>query len=81
LQNDVASFEKELGDAIAEIWTKPQEDLVGAEEGAAAAPPPPDTWVSRMDELEKNRRVNAIERVPKPEMRRNDEWKMRLYSQ
>lgn len=71
LQRDIESLDEELGNAVAEIWAEPQE-----EEGA----PPVDTWASRMEELEKSRKVNPIERVPKPEMRKNEDWKMRLYN-
>lgn len=70
LQKDMESFEEELGIAVSEIWAKPQE-----EESETV-----DTWVSRMEELEKSRRVNPIERVPKPEMGKSEGWKMRLYN-
>ncbi|KAJ3564648.1 hypothetical protein NP233_g8162 [Leucocoprinus birnbaumii] len=84
LQKDIENFEVELGNAIAEIWAKPEEPGQGEDvEGSAAAAavlPPADTWASRMEELEKNRRINPVERVPRPEMRKNDEWKMRLYT-
>ncbi|KAF9450112.1 IkappaB kinase complex, IKAP component [Macrolepiota fuliginosa MF-IS2] len=73
LQKDIERFDQELGEAVTEIWMKSQE----GEEPAAV--PPVDTWAGRMEELEKNRRVNPVERVAKPEMRKSDDWKMRLY--
>ncbi|KAF5354980.1 hypothetical protein D9756_005531 [Leucocoprinus leucothites] len=89
LQKDIESLEEELGSAVTEIWMKPQPegqqgepDAEAAAGGATALPlPSPDsTWASRMEEFERNRRVNPVERVPKPEMRKNDGWKMRLYT-
>lgn len=74
-------LEGELMDAVTEIWTKQGEDEgAGVEEGGVAVPlVEGDTWARRMEELEKKRRVNVIERVPRPEIGKREEWKMRLY--
>ncbi|KAG2015494.1 pol II transcription elongation factor [Coprinopsis cinerea AmutBmut pab1-1] len=71
LQLDVSSFEKELTEAIDEVWTKTEED---------GSTPAADTWASRMAEVERNRQFNPIDRVSKPELGgRNDKWQIDLY--
>ncbi len=74
LQKDMGDLGEELENAVAEIWSMPQE-----EDGEDKALPPGDTWASRMEELEKNKRVNPVEKVPRPEVKNNGDWKMRLY--
>ncbi|TFK25707.1 pol II transcription elongation factor [Coprinopsis marcescibilis] len=71
LQQEVAQFETELKEALEEIWAKP---LVEDEDG-----PLPDSWAARMAEAEKNRQINPIDRVPKPDTLRNDKWRIDLY--
>lgn len=72
LQKDMARLGEELENAVEEIWGTP----AGEEDKAVHVE---ETWASRMEELEKNKRVNPVERVPKPEMKGKEEWKMRLY--
>ena len=71
LQADLESFEEELRAAVEEIWTKP------ASEGEATTEPTPDGWAARMLEHEKQRQVNPLDKVTKPELAKQ-EWRLRL---
>lgn len=74
MQRDLETLEHELKDAVEEIWAKKLE----GEDGEAQAPLP-DSWATRMEEIEKNRRINPVDRVPKPDLTAsNQEWKMKL---
>ncbi|KAF9222466.1 pol II transcription elongation factor [Gyrodon lividus] len=66
LQQEFSAFDQELREAVGEIWEKPGEE-----------PGPMDSWVARMQEKEKERQIDPIERVPKPEMQAV-EWGLRL---
>ncbi|KAH7928721.1 IkappaB kinase complex, IKAP component [Leucogyrophana mollusca] len=68
LQADFDRFQAELRIAVDDVWKKPG----GAEESAAA-----DTWAGRMQEREKERLIDPLDRVPKPEMA-TSEWTLRL---
>ncbi|KAI0090814.1 pol II transcription elongation factor [Irpex rosettiformis] len=62
LQADVLAFKEELNKAVEEIWTKtPQE----AEEGVEATL---EGWSARMKEYERQRRIDALEKVAKPDI-------------
>jgi elongator complex protein 1 len=67
LQDDLKLFELELTEALEEIWAKPVENLVET-----------DTWALRMEEKEKDRLINATDKVSKPELSRGVDWRMRL---
>lgn len=69
LQNEVEAFEVELKEAIEEIWTRPAEDNTGI----------PDGWASRMAELERNKAVNALDKVEKPAISLGKEWRVKLF--
>ncbi|ESK87867.1 pol ii transcription elongation factor [Moniliophthora roreri MCA 2997] len=75
MQEDVAQLEQELKTAIDEIWTK-----TPVVEGQDQEPvvPAQDSWAARMEEVERNRRINPAERVPKPDILSAD-WKLKLY--
>lgn len=62
------SFEKELTDAIDEMWTKP---AIGDKQTQ------PDSWTSRMLEKEKEGRIDPLDRVPKPDIETSD-WGIKL---
>jgi len=68
LQDDLGKFEAELNAAVEEIWRKPTE-------------PDGDTgtkgWAARMEEKEKERQANPIEKVEKPGLNRTD-WRIQL---
>ncbi|KAF9237879.1 pol II transcription elongation factor [Melanogaster broomeanus] len=68
LQQEFGAFDQELRKAVEEIWTKP---------GGAEEPTPVDSWMTRMQEREKERLIDPIERVPKPEMEAV-EWGLKL---
>ena len=61
-------FEKELIESIDEIWAKPM---------TTEHQPQPDSWASRMLEKEKEGKVDPLDRVPKPDIERND-WGIKL---
>ena len=67
LQQAFSEFDKELREAIEEIWKKPE----------AEQEQPVDSWTTRMQEKEKDRLIDPIERVQKPEMG-VVEWKLDL---
>lgn len=69
LQDDFGRFEVELKNALEEIWEKQP----GEDETAAL-----DTWASRMQEKEKERRINPTERVAKPGFTRED-WRVKPF--
>jgi elongator complex protein 1 len=69
LQAELSDFEDELGKALQEVWTKPTEDDV----------PPADSWATRMEERERDKAVNPMNKVPKPELPRGENWRIILY--
>ncbi|KAF5387234.1 hypothetical protein D9757_006815 [Collybiopsis confluens] len=86
MQRDLAKFEAELGVAMDEIWAVTVEET---DEGQAAAPasvPMPsvqDSWAARMEETERLRRINPLERVARPQVDADGDgdgkdWKMKL---
>jgi elongator complex protein 1 len=67
LQNEVDAFEVELKECIEEIWTPPVEvDDAGI----------PDGWARRMAEVEKNKAVNPLEKVAKPDFSQGKDWRI-----
>lgn len=58
LQEVLSAFDKELRDTIEEIWKK-----TGVDQEQLA-----DSWAARMQEKERDRLIEPIERVQKPEM-------------
>ena len=54
----LSAFDKELRDTIEEIWKK-----TGVDQEQ-----PADSWAARMQEKERDRLIEPIERVQKPEM-------------
>ncbi|KIK96350.1 hypothetical protein PAXRUDRAFT_138652 [Paxillus rubicundulus Ve08.2h10] len=68
LQREFSAFEQELREAVEGIWKKP---------GSAEEPGPVDSWVTRMQEKEKERLVDPIDRVPRPEVEAV-EWGLKL---
>ncbi|KAJ7188994.1 pol II transcription elongation factor [Mycena filopes] len=71
LQVELAEFEQEFIEAVEEIWKKAP---VGEEETA-----PQDSWAQRMEDRAKQRQVDPIERVPKPDPKGNEEWRMKMF--
>lgn len=69
MQAELSGFEDELGKALEEVWTKPTDEDVA----------PVDSWAARMEEKERNKAVNPIDKVPKPELPRAENWRIALY--
>ena len=79
MQEDVDGLERELKEAVDEIWTKTSGAVDGREDSQEGTQAPiADSWAIRMEEAERNRRINPIERVSKPDFGSNHEWKMKL---
>ncbi|KAJ7672113.1 IKI3 family-domain-containing protein [Mycena rosella] len=72
LQAELSEFEQELVDGVEEIWKKP----VGEDESAASVQ---DSWAQRMDDKAKQRLVDPIDRVAKPEAKGTEEWRMKMF--
>ncbi|KAJ7750119.1 pol II transcription elongation factor [Mycena maculata] len=69
LQVELAEFEQEFVDAVEEIWKK----SVASEE----EPEMQDSWALRMEEKAKQRLVDPLERVVKPDPKGSEEWRMK----
>ncbi|KAG8220454.1 IKI3 family-domain-containing protein [Butyriboletus roseoflavus] len=67
LQQEFSAFNTELWKAIEEIWKKP-----GIEQEQ-----PVDSWAARMQEKERGRLIDPVERVQRPEMGTVD-WRLNL---
>ncbi|KAF9463531.1 pol II transcription elongation factor [Collybia nuda] len=67
MQQHLARFSTELEEGLEEIWKKPAEEN------------PVDSWASRMEEAENNKRVNPIDKVLKPDLPSNSTWRMNLF--
>ena len=66
MQQRVAEFEKELTSSLDEIWFKVPEET------------PVDSWGSQM-EVEKEKRINVIDKVPKPDLSSHrTDWRIGL---
>lgn len=64
LQNEVEAFEVELKECIEEIWTRPVEVDVS------------DGWAAKMAEVERNKAVNPLDKVAKPDLFQGKDWRM-----
>jgi elongator complex protein 1 len=73
LQADVTDFEKEMKETIEEVWTRSPD---GADPSTATAE---DTWASRMAEVERNKHINPLDKVSKPDVIRGEKWRINLY--
>ncbi|THH29047.1 hypothetical protein EUX98_g5147 [Antrodiella citrinella] len=71
LQEEIANFEKELSDAVEEIWKKPTE--IDGEDQTA------DSWALRMQEHDKRQAVDPMEKVTKPDVTKRV-WNSKLSS-
>ncbi|KAG6878289.1 hypothetical protein C0992_008296 [Termitomyces sp. T32_za158] len=69
MQKHLADFGNELQSSLNEVWTKPEEET------------PIDSWATRMEQLEKDRRANPVDKVPKPELSSGNKqrWQMNLF--
>ncbi|KAJ3966250.1 IkappaB kinase complex IKAP component [Lentinula raphanica] len=80
MQQEVLELEAELGASVEEIWSTPTEQT-GDETQTALYGPPQDSWAARMEEMEKQRRIDPTKRVPRPELDDlgdGKDWKMKL---
>ncbi|KAJ6488261.1 pol II transcription elongation factor [Mycena vitilis] len=71
LQAELTAFELELIDAVDEIWNK----SVGEETDGVR-----DSWAQRMEDRAKERRVDPMERVVKPDPKATEEWRMKMFA-
>ncbi|KAI0669554.1 IkappaB kinase complex IKAP component [Trametes maxima] len=72
LQRELKEFNTELTEAVEEIWKKAPENEEGVE-----AVPPMDSWAARMEAHEKQKHINPVDKVAKPEVGKV-EWKLRV---
>ncbi|TFK50763.1 pol II transcription elongation factor [Heliocybe sulcata] len=70
LQENIVNFETELKEAIEEIWKK-------SLDGTDADAPAEDGWAARMERLEKDRMINPIDKVPRPNISSTD-WRVTM---
>lgn len=68
LQNELSEFSEELKEALEEVWKKSQDA-----EGELSA----EGWAARMQEHEKQRQVDPLDKVSKPELAKQ-EWNKKL---
>ncbi|KAJ7099343.1 pol II transcription elongation factor [Mycena belliarum] len=73
LQAEFSEFEQELVDGVEEIWKKP----IGEDESAASGQ---DSWAQRMDNKAKQRLIDPLDRVAKPNAKGNEEWRMKMFA-
>ncbi|KAJ4471530.1 IkappaB kinase complex IKAP component [Lentinula aciculospora] len=82
MQRKLSEFETELGAAVEEIWVTCC-DSAGLDGQAQTAPPLSlqSSWAARMDETERQRKINPAERIAKPQLYGDGDgkdWKMKL---
>ncbi|KAJ6593195.1 Elongator complex protein 1 [Mycena capillaripes] len=70
LQNELADFEREFVEAVDEIWRKSVGEEIGVQ----------DSWAQRMEDKAKERQVDPIERVAKPDPKGTEEWRMKMFA-
>lgn len=73
LQREISDFETEFRVAVEDIWARPV-----TTDGDAEVPAP-DTWLTRMEEAEKRKQINPIDKVPKPDLSQGKGWRMNLF--
>lgn len=74
IQKELADFEFELNAAVEEIWV-----MAIPIDGDGQTQPLPDSWATRMEEVQRQRRINPVERVAKPQTDgETGDWKMKL---
>lgn len=69
LQDELDSFAKELAMALEEVWARPAD----AEEGETSL----EGWAARMQEYQKQRMVDPLLKVPRPDLAKY-EWNKKL---
>ncbi|KAF7350896.1 polymerase II transcription elongation factor [Mycena sanguinolenta] len=71
LQAEMEEFEQEFFEAVEEIWKKSAGEETSVQ----------DSWAQRMEDKAKERRIDPIERVAKPDPKGNEEWRMKMFAQ
>ncbi|TFK65584.1 IkappaB kinase complex, IKAP component [Pluteus cervinus] len=71
LQGQITRFEQHLEEVLKEIWAKSDESGGAVEQE--------DTFASRMEEKERNRKIDPLDRVSKPEFGVDKDWRVGLY--
>lgn len=83
MQQELSEFEAELGAAIEEIWAVSIISSAPDGDDQTAASQSQDSWAARMEEAERQRRINPLERVAKPQIDGDSsvgkDWKMKLF--
>ncbi|KAG6839915.1 hypothetical protein C0991_010395 [Blastosporella zonata] len=68
MQQHLLDFEEELKRSLEEIWSKPPEEV------------PIDSWATRMEDAEREKRVNPVDKLPKPELPSSSKgWRINLF--
>ncbi len=70
LQRELEDFARELKESVDEIWKKPQDAEAEGETSAEG-------WAKRMQEYEKQRQIDPMDKVAKPELVKQ-EWNTQL---
>ncbi|CAL1711610.1 unnamed protein product [Somion occarium] len=70
LQQELMEFEEELKQAVEDIWKKKSAEAEGAE-------PFEDGWAARMQEYEKQRQIDPLDKVARPDLMKRD-WNPKL---
>jgi elongator complex protein 1 len=70
LQAEMAEFEQEFSEAVEEIWKKSVEEETSVQ----------DSWAQRMEDKAKERQTDPIDRVAKPGIKGNEEWRMKMFA-
>ncbi|KAI0785729.1 IkappaB kinase complex IKAP component [Abortiporus biennis] len=70
LQQEIVDFAQELQLAVEEIWKKVERE---------GEPTTPEGWAARMQEIEKQRQIDPLDKVAKPELTKRD-WNTKLSS-
>ncbi|KAJ3809935.1 IkappaB kinase complex IKAP component [Lentinula aff. lateritia] len=81
MQRELSELEAELNATVEEIWATPT-DAVGLDGQTQSMQPLQDTWAVRMDDAQRQRKINPMERIAKPQVDSDGdekEWKMKLF--
>ncbi|KAJ3881879.1 IkappaB kinase complex IKAP component [Lentinula edodes] len=81
MQRELSEFEAELSATVEEIWATPT-DAVGIDSQTQTTQPLQDTWAVRMDDAQRQQKINPMERIAKPQVDGNGDekdWRMKLF--
>lgn len=81
MQRKLSEFEVELSATVEEIWPA-STDAVGIDGQTQTMQPLQDTWAVRMDDAQRQQKINPTERIAKPQVDGDGDekdWKMKLF--